>query len=127
MNQKEPKMNTAFLIIGISTSIFVGAALIIRWIENNEKRKERDGEEREFRGFGKSEHRDTEEFGSLEDDGTKGEKMNNEQFQQIVKAINIHTDILSDIKKSVRTIATIMVLSIVLGLLLGFCTAIGFL
>lgn len=58
-------MSIAFLIIGVSTLIFVGAALIIRWIENNE---------REFRGFGKAEQWDTEEYASLEDDDTLEDK-----------------------------------------------------
>ena len=50
--------------------------------------------------------------------------MNDEQFQQIVKGINIHTELLTDIKKSVRTMATIIVLSIALGLVLGFCSSV---
>ena len=61
----------------------------------------------------------------MSDKDSLGDIMNDEQFEQIVKGINVHTDILSDIRKSVRTIATLMVLGVVLGLLLGFCSAVG--
>ena len=52
--------------------------------------------------------------------------MNDEQYKQIATGMNKQIELLTEIKKSVRTIATIMVLAIVLGLLLGFCTAVGF-
>jgi len=51
--------------------------------------------------------------------------MEEQQYQEIAKGINAQIEILTDIKKSVRTIATLMVLGVVLGLLLGFCSALG--
>ncbi len=49
--------------------------------------------------------------------------MDPEQFQQIVKGMNVQNKLLAEIKKSTSTIATIMVLSIVIGFLFGACTA----
>ncbi len=51
--------------------------------------------------------------------------MDPDQYEEIIKGINIHTNLLSDIKRSVRTIATLMILGVILGVLLGFCTALG--
>jgi len=58
--------------------------------------------------------------------------MNDEQFQQIIKGMFVHTELLDSINneivmvcKATRTIASIMGLSIILGLLLGFCSFMG--
>ncbi len=58
--------------------------------------------------------------------------MDQEQYSDIIKYLDIHlkvidkqTELLTGISKSVRTIAAIMVLSIVLGFLLGFRSLLG--